>query len=68
MGEIVKQRLRQFAERTEEAVVTGAGRERTEIILKLVGVARLDEANSQRVSVAAAQRIRILLEVVAGCS
>ena len=48
--EFAQQALRQFAERAEEAVVAGAGRERAEIMLNLVGVAGLDEADIERLA------------------
>ena len=53
MDEILEQRRRQFAGRAEEAVVAGAGRERAEIVLQRLGVARLDEAHGHRLAAAA---------------
>ena len=48
--EIAQQSFRQFADGAEETIVAGAGRERTEVMLQLVGVARLCEANVQRLA------------------
>src|SRR5205823_3523923 len=55
LEEIVQQALRQFADRAEEPVVAGAGRERTEIMLELVGVTRFDEADAERLALPGAQ-------------
>ena len=48
MDELLEQRRRQFAGGAEEAVVAGAGRERAEIALQRLGVARLDEPDGDR--------------------
>ena len=50
MDELIEQRRRQFAGGAEETVVAGAGRERAEIALQRLGVARLDEADGHRLA------------------
>src|SRR5204862_2207654 len=64
MDELLEQRRRQFAGGAEEAVVAGTGRERAEIALQCLGVARLDEANRDRLAAARAQHVGILPEIV----
>src|SRR5260370_21390312 len=54
----------QLAHGAEEAVVAGAGRERADIILQFLGIARLDEAHGHGVAVARAQYVGILPEII----
>src|SRR6185312_13135333 len=55
---------RQLAHSAEEAVVAGAGRQRTVIVLQFVAVARLDKAHGDRLAQARTQHVGILLEIV----
>jgi len=64
MDELLEHRRRQFADSTEETVVAGAGRQRAEIGLQRLGVARLDEAHGQVLAAAGMQQVGILPEVI----
>src|SRR5271169_1153103 len=64
MDEMVELRFRQFAHRAEEAVVARARRKRAEVVLQILGVARLDEANRHLTAAARAQHVGILPEIV----
>ena len=64
MDEIVEHAPRQFADPTQEAVVTGPGRQRAEVVLQFLGVAGLDKAHRHRLSTARPQDVRILLQII----
>ena len=64
MDELLEHGRRQFAGGAEEAVVAGAGRQRAEIVLQRLGIARLDEAHGQSLAAARAQQVGILPEIV----
>src|SRR6266567_3162075 len=64
MDEMVELLLRQLAHRAEEAVVAGADRERPEVTLQRVSIARLDEAHHHRLAGTQPQHIGMLPEVV----
>src|SRR5437764_7354891 len=58
--ELVEQRFRQLAHGAKETIVAGARRERAEIVLHFLGVARLDKTNRHLLAVARAQHVGIL--------
>src|ERR1700756_3191897 len=64
MGEAIEQRLREFAHRTEKAVVAGARRQRAEIVLQLLRVTRLHKAHRHGVATARAHDVGISLQIV----
>ena len=57
MNEMLKHGFRQLAHGAEEAVVAGAGRERPEVALQCLGIARLDKTHRQRLAAAQPQDI-----------
>src|SRR5229473_7403458 len=64
MDEMVEFSSRQLAHGAEEAVVAGADRERPEITLQALRVARLDKTHRQRSATTQPQDIGVLPEVV----
>src|SRR5713226_10784483 len=61
---MIKFGVRQLAHGAEEAIVARADRERPEVTLQCVRIARLDKAHGQRFSTARPQDIGMLPEVV----
>src|SRR6201999_1733490 len=60
----IEHRPRQLTHGAEEAVVAGAGRQRAEIVLQLLAVARLNETDRDLLAFARAQHVGILPEIV----
>src|SRR5215468_2873488 len=64
LGERVEQGLRQFAHGAEKAAVARLRRERAEIALQFLRIARLNEAHGNRLTEAGAHDVRILLQII----
>jgi hypothetical protein len=64
MNEMVELGSRQLADGPKEAVVAGADRERAEVTLQALRVARLDKTHHQRSAAPQAQDIGMLPEIV----
>jgi hypothetical protein len=56
--------LRELAHGAEETIVAGADRERSEIVLQRLRIARLDKAHGQRLAVTQAQNICVLAQII----